>query len=195
MRFIKLATLIIYILINGCSAFSQNTNNDEDSKISLFVEANISTILNKIPDNYEPQYGFANRGEFDFVTVGKPIQLYTINDTVVYKQLQWRVPIIVNGEYRALLTVQKTGNKYIIGDFGAAVLANDIQQKASKYLDENTICILRAYAIGSDFVIIKNSAGDILIPLTSAENYFDSKKIELKPFYTISEIKDLQKHR
>ncbi len=195
MKHTKIVILImVYLFLNNYPVFSQNIEN-ENRTIFLFVRENISDILNKIPENQEKLFGFKNRTEFESVTIGNAIQLYTISNSIVNKHLIWRVPIIVNGEYRALVTVQKDNNDYKTGDFGATVLANDIQQIIIKNPDKVILGILRIYTINSDFLIVKNDKEDIYIPLTSAEIYLASQRAKEKSFYTLSEIKNLLKQQ
>lgn len=185
---------MVLLFLNNRTVLSQDIEN-ENKQIFLFIKENISNTLNKIPENQEKSFGFNNRTEFESVTIGNAIQLYTISDSIINKHPIWRVPIIVNGEYRALVTVHKDNNNYKTGDFGATVLANDIQQKIIKNPDKVILGIFRIYAINSDFLIVKNEKENIYIPLTSAEIYLASKKTKEKSYYTLTEINNLLKQQ
>jgi hypothetical protein len=147
-------------------------------------------FLEKIPDGYEVHYGFKDRSEFPKTEIGIPLQVYTINpDSIdekdgsskMYLQdvNEWRVPVIVDNEYRALITVVKSGEKYNAVDFGGAVLAKRIGTISGVHPG----CvnkIVRIYSIQSDY-ILADSAGvkgedGIYIPVYQEQNGIGSLK-------------------
>jgi hypothetical protein len=103
----------------------------------------------------------------------------------------WRVPVIVNGEYRALLNVQKKDNEYKIADFGASVLAEDIQNVMNENKDKDVSGILRITAITSDFLIVRSGDKEEYLPLTSAKMFINSREMELQKSYSSSNLIEL----
>lgn len=193
LRNIKIITLVLFcLLFFSFSGLSQRTSN-EKANLNAFVKENISIVLNKIPQNKEHQFGFNNREEFDVATIGDALQLIHYGDTLNGENYIWRVPIIVNGEYRALLTIYQDSSSFKIADFGAAVLAKDIQQKINQNPNLFVSGILRIHSISGDFLIVKSDKTEIYIPLTSAIHYISSKGIEVKSYYNLADIKKLIK--
>jgi len=184
--------VLIYLFFFSFTGLSQSKSN-EKAKLNTFVKENISSVLNKIPQNKEQQFGFNNREEFDIATIGDALQLIHYGDTLNGENYIWRVPILVNGEYRALLTIYQDSNGYKIADFGAAVLAKDIQQKINQNPNRIIYGILRIHSISGDFLIVKGDNIDRYIPLTSAIYYISSKGIEVKSYYNLADIKKLIK--
>jgi hypothetical protein len=148
------------------------------------------TFLEKIPDGYEAHYGFTDRSEFSKIEIGIPLQVYTINPDSVDENAsspkrylqnanEWRVPITVNNEYRALITVVKSGEKYQAVDFGGTVLAKRI----GTITGSRSGCVnslIRIYSIQSDY-ILADSAGvngedGIYIPVYQEQNEIGSLK-------------------
>ncbi len=189
----RIITLVlIYLFFFSFTGLSQSKSN-EKAKLNAFIKENISSVLNKIPQNKEQQFGFNNREEFDIATIGDALQLIHYGDTLNNENYIWRIPILVNGEYRALLTIYQDSNGYKIADFGAAVLAKDIQQKINQNPNRTIYGILRIHSISGDFLIVKDDNTDIYIPLTSAIYYISSKGIEVKSYYNLADIKKLIK--
>lgn len=133
MRIIKQTViLLIFLLIGSSNGYSQNSTETEN-EINNFVKKNIKEVLIKIPINQEKQFGFNNREEFSKVEIGKALSFVIYNKSSESELHIWRVPIMVDGKYRALLTITKENDKYAIADFGAATLAKDIKQRIDKY--------------------------------------------------------------
>jgi hypothetical protein len=128
----------------------------------------VKKFLEKIPDGYETYYGFKDRSEFTKIDIGIPLLVYTLDPDSVDETVdgskrylksmnEWRVPVIVDNEYRTLITVVKSGEKYQAVDFGGAVLAKRIGTiHGSHYGYVNSI--VRIYSIQSDY-ILADSAG------------------------------------
>jgi hypothetical protein len=140
----------------------------DDTGVLKAAEDEAGTFLGKIPDGYETYYGFKDRAEFSKIKLGVPLKVFTINPDSVdetggaskkfLKDVnEWRVPVTINNEYRALITVVKSDGKFKAVDFGGVVLAHrigTITGSFSGYVNN----IVRIYSIQSDY-ILADSAG------------------------------------
>ena len=169
----------------------QNTISD----VKIFAERNLQSVLEKIPINDEISYGFNSREEFKQAEIGNPLEFIWYSETKDNSNKTWRVPIVVNGEYRALLNVQNLGNEFKIADFGASVLAEDIQKTMNESTDKNVSGVLRLTAITSDFLIVKNGEKEEYLPLTSAKMFINSRNMELQKTYSPSDLIELLNKR
>lgn len=172
----------LFIIINTFShtVYSQKTyktvtNNAAIDSILLTAKNQIHSFIDMIPEENLPDYGFYNKGEFDKITFEKPYNIYTLEDTNVVFTTSWRVPISINGEYRALLTIIKENSNYLAVDFGAKTLSKEL----NKYISKQTIGLLRVYELQADFFIeeiSKNAYKYIPIPYVK-DTFYDLKDI------------------
>jgi len=187
MNTIKNLLLVLFLLIFSQASIGQNAISD----VKLFAERNLQSVLEKIPINDEVSFGFNNREEFKQAEIGEALEFIWYSETTDNSNKMWRVPVIVNGEYRALLNVQKKDNEYKIADFGASVLAEDIQNVMNENKDKNVSGILRLTAITSDFLIVRSGDKEEYLPLTSAKMFINSREMELQKSYSSSNLIEL----
>ena len=98
------------------------------------AQGRLPEFLNRIPVGQETAYGFRSRSEFVEATMGEPYQMFTLDfreiqsgrDYALKALNEWRVPVRVRGEYRALLTVTRNADRWGAVDFGAALLAREL---------------------------------------------------------------------
>ncbi len=109
----------------------------------------INLFIDNIPNENLNDYGFKNKEEFEKISFDTPIKIYTLKDSNIVFTSTWRIPIVIDNEYRALLTIIKENEEYKIVDFGACVLAKEISAKKTN----QTLGLLRVYEIKSDFII------------------------------------------
>jgi len=166
-----------------------------DSNVKLFAERNLQLVLEKIPANDEISFGFNNREEFKIAVLGEPLEFIWYASTNDTSSKVWRVPIVVNGEYRALLNVQKVKNNYKVTDFGASVLAVDIQKAINENTDKKINGILRFATITSDFLIVSKGEREEYLPLTSTKMFINSRNLELQTTYSPSDLIELLNKR
>ena len=197
--------LLIAALI-FCSSF---TSSDEiESKVLKAAQDNLASSLSKIPEGKENLYGFGSRDEFKSCTVGKPYRVIALNnafyndETVlaeknyIIEQNEWRVPVMVNGENRLLLTVARESETFNVVDLGGMQLAKELQQKSEKFSLSESRYILRIYPLVSDF-LVKTTSGSLTnaryIPLTSASIGIETLKEDSKYEYSLNEVLQLVK--
>ena len=129
--------------------------------------------------------GFGDRAEFARVTAGRPYRLYTITPTDlagtapladrIRPMPRWRVPLLVDGEARALVGVERRGATYEATDLGAAGLARELsalEQTLAAAPESPPRAILRLFQLQSDFLFTPGTPAATqalrLHPLTSA---------------------------
>jgi hypothetical protein len=192
MRNQKAFFLILGFFIFIQFSFSQANEQSELSRVDEFAQENLSNVLAKIPKSQLKEFGFNNADELKIAQIAKALYFSIFEDTRNIRV--WRVPITVNGEYRALLNINENNGVYNIADFGANMLAKEMQQTIISHQDINFEGLLRSYQNGSDFMIGTNDNGlKVYIPLGSAIKSFAEKGITLKPIYLENELKTLLK--
>ena len=149
------------------------------SIVQQVANEQLMDYLIKIPFGQEKMFGFNNREEFFQAKIGNPYEVFTLSkeffdDTNIKRDKSyivstgnWRVPIIVDNEYNALLTVSKENNKWSVVKIGAKGLANELEGFEQNHLSINIRNILRVFQIKGDFILTSNNK---LYPLTSASN-------------------------
>ncbi len=157
-------TLFVFLIFSSLSAQIQSVNCE---KAKLIVEQTMIPYLKSIPSNIVKYYGIKDTSEITTATIGDPIPVYYLDhDTLLFSKT-WRVPLVINHEFRALFTVLSDNGNYSIVDFGATVLAKDIQE----YTQENNILgIFRVFPLQKDFFILQNENSELIfdpIPLIS----------------------------
>ncbi len=155
-----LKTLILMLLLLVVSSNAQNNIDLIDNcklEITEFnsqIKLGLSNLTKDIPDDYIENYGFYSKSEIENAEIGDAIPVFSAKGNELIFTSTWRIPIIVGGNYRALLTVELSDkNEYKIVDFGAHVLAQEIQKKSQGY---PFLGLLRSFKIQSDFVIVKD---------------------------------------
>lgn len=142
----------------------------------------LPSVLAGIPPGQEANFGFHDRGEFAGATVGDPYQVITFTlgpgrVLNLVRQRDWRVPVRVHGQARALLTVVEGESGWEAVDFGAAGLARELQHQEEALTGKPTFrhrFILRLYQHWADFLVLSHfelpADDDLAIPLFQAES-------------------------
>ncbi|MBN2343766.1 MAG: hypothetical protein JXX29_10385 [Deltaproteobacteria bacterium] len=152
------------------------------SHIRAAATSQYMLFLNRIPVGQESEYGFDERAEFERVQVGTPLPMFTVDiDTTgatptVSNRIraldEWRVPLLIDGKRRALLTVAKSGGGWQVVDFGAVNLAeslNVLDQMGSIHTPSSRY-LLRVFAMRRDFLGGANASGEeVFYPVFGAE--------------------------
>ena len=152
--------------------------------ITKVVNEELISFLQKIPVGQENMFGFTNRGEFSQAEIGDPYEVFTLsleffdtkniirNKTYIVSTENWRVPIIVNNQHRALLTVSKVNNQWSVVKLGAKGLAEELDIFNKNHPSINESNILRVFQLKSDFILTSEK---IVYPLTSAKQLLSIK--------------------
>ncbi len=168
MRKILIAFVLYFVLCNPFLLYSQS-NSQEQDKIQRTVSENMHIFTDSIPNYLLPNYGFNNRNEIQKAIIENPIKVYTIKNKEMIPTNTWRIPISIDGEYRALFTVIKEDNgEYLLVDFGAIRLAKEIQKR----INGSTIYLLRIFELQTDFVFYGdfNKASTLFYPIKATES-------------------------
>lgn len=179
-----------FIFLNACFV-SRPTPEKTDLLVNVaqVAESELPGMLDKIPAGRENLYGFESREEFQDATTAAPIKSLTLEGGEMKAIGSFRVPVVLNGEYRALATVENTPDGYHVLDYGATVLAKEIQSVCASNSDKQLEGILRIYDINADFLVMRKAKKSLLIPLTSSILYLNSVGINSIPeSYTIDEV-------
>jgi len=163
--FILLA-IAMFMKINF--AFSQDLKNQK-LIITNVIESSMMLFLDEIPDELLVNYGIKDKAEIKKATIGNPIAVYTIEKDSLLFTRTWRIPLIIDSEYRALFTIFKNiDNEYKIVDFGAILLAKEFFNFSK---ENDFVAILRVYELRKDYFISKNIKGEYkLHPIPNPEN-------------------------
>lgn len=162
MKKISLLILILTAFLPADMLFSQETKSVLPDSVNLriisCVESSKSSFLDNIPEGMLSNYGLNNKDEITKSSIGNPLKVYTIlNDQLSFSNT-WRVPLVVDKNYRALFSViiDEKG-EYKIVDFGATLLASIIFNE-SRLNDLQGL--LRVYEIKKDFFIYEKQNGE-----------------------------------
>ena len=169
--------------------------------VSEIANENLLNWLEKIPTGEELNFGFNDRDNFKIAEIGTPYEIFTLNsdfftDGIINTEKQyiestkiWRVPIVVNNQYKALLTVSNINNKWEVVKIGAKGLANELKEFENNNPTVNESNILRIFQIKSDFILTSENK---IHPLSSAVN---SLLIDKRKIYSLNYILSLIKKR
>lgn len=163
----------------GSPANALSTDVDEDA-LRAAVQPQLAAYLDAIPDGQEETFGFHSRDEFDQCTLGKPFAMFELQrgPKAVFLNY-WRIPVLVDGAYRALADVQLRERKYVLTAIGAAQFAPQLEAQATTMgivepKSTATAAILRTFAPFDDFIVspsdLKTAAtlGDVRVRSLSA---------------------------
>ncbi len=171
------------------------------SEIVKVADAQLNEYLQKIPVGQEEMFGFSNRDEFSQTKIGVPYEVLTLstdffsderienNKNYLVSTGNWRVPIKVGDEYKALLTVSKDNNVWSIVKIGAKGLASELGEFAQRKPLITSLSILRVFQLKGDFILTQQN---IIYPLTSAVRGLN---ISSKKEYSIYDILTLLKNK
>lgn len=149
-------TLTLWCLCLSVFISAQSASNNS-KLVQQAAEKQAASFLNLIPLGQEKEYGFDNRGDFSSVEIGDPYQTYFVikdGNSLSFQETQlWRVPLVVNGNAVALLTVTVKNNLAEAVDFGAARLAQKLQEFEENHMGENNDrIIIRNTLLATDFI-------------------------------------------
>lgn len=126
-----------------------DTLSGENKYLIKAASEQIDYLIQEIPENELIKYGFNSLDELGKISFDKPIKVYRLSDDKIEFTLTWRIPIVVQNEYRALLTVVKENDKYRAVQLGATQLAEMLY--GTKHI--TSLGLLRVYELKRDFII------------------------------------------
>jgi len=144
------------------------------------AQAALPAVLARIPSGQEIAFGFHGRDEFTRASAGDPYRVMTFTlghdgGLNLVLQRDWRVPVYVNGQACALLTMVQGERGWEAVDFGAAGLARELQHReealSGDFPSRNRF-LLRLYQHWADFLVLSDLAlpadDDPAVPLFRA---------------------------
>ena len=168
--------LLLTLLCLPIIVFGQQANQTKIVKNTANIQ--LDDYLNKIPVGKEKLFGFNDRDEFMEAEIGNAYEVFTVNtkffeaenlaieDSYITTTNNWRVVILVNNEYRALLTVSKENNEWQVVKLGAKGLANELNDFSQEHPQLINSKILRVFQLKADFIV---TSQNIIYPLTSGK--------------------------
>lgn len=100
----------------------------EAAPASAAAEAGLRRLLDAIPPGQEPAHGFSDRAELTRARLAPPYRVWMddASATGVEATGEWRFPVVVDGTFRALLTVARLDGELRAVDLGAAALSREL---------------------------------------------------------------------
>ncbi len=193
--FLKITFVLVLISSLAFMGPAASAYPGAEDEVYRAAVSGLPSFLDLIPADRETYYGFEDREEFSRAVAGRPIQMYLLSDEFSpVSSGEWRVPILVDGAYRALITVARADGLWRAVDFGAAVLARELE--AFKSPGEKIL--LRCFQRQCDFVVVpakSRSAEGVkegrVYPLQSSRLNLPALDKRAEPFFTFQEIKGL----
>ena len=166
-RWLRICLAFLSLAQLASAGFSQSNTIPTDANeasVQTAAMADLEAFLGKIPEGREIEYGFRNREEFRRAKLGTPVQVFTIHPESMREGIdpgrgymvplnEWRVPVIVEGEYRTLLTVAIVNNALKTVELGGELLAKEMMKLGEKEPNGRK-AMLRLYRLRCDFLVI-----------------------------------------
>ncbi|MCK9220710.1 MAG: hypothetical protein PHF97_12300 [Bacteroidales bacterium] len=177
MKKTSLFFLLFFLILQGYPQESTIQN------LPAAVSGTLTEWLEKIPAGSEGLYGFQNRSDFSRASLGVPVQVFTLNDDFfthpgtqpsLKSTGEWRIPVVIDHENCALVTVVKINSDWKIVDLGAHLLAQELAAMQAHFTPAqfNEIKLFRVYPLQSDFLFYADPLAVpchiALLPLHSA---------------------------
>ncbi|MFA6126181.1 MAG: hypothetical protein WC699_02655 [Bacteroidales bacterium] len=153
----KTRLFLILLLLITASTEVRSQLVEREAILQTAVQG-INVFIKDLPDGSLNDFGFLNKTEMRQFTFAAPIPVYTLKDTAMVFTGTWRVPIVIDKEYRSLLTVIREAGSFKAVDFGAVELAKAYQLNKTR----ETVGMLRVYQLRKDFLIERNATGKVL---------------------------------
>ncbi|MDQ3109455.1 MAG: hypothetical protein M3R17_06130 [Bacteroidota bacterium] len=173
---------IFFLFLAAIIALSFSVIDNHEAQVKKAAQEQLQTALAGIPAGQEINFGFVSREEFKSGIIGEVYRTITLTNDF-YKdailtdkdyirvQNEWRVPVMINGENRVLLTVFGQDTALNIVDVGGALLAKEMQSKSIGQTQKEKF-IFRIYTLTMDFIVFvdqgKTLAEGVYYPMNSA---------------------------
>ncbi len=167
------------------------------------AQAELPTLLEAIPEGFETHHGFPGRQLFAGASLAAPYEMVTLERAAAGERPQlrslgqWRIPVHTGGAYRALITVERSGDAYQAVEIGAAGLARELyalrtRAGAGFAQADGQQAILRLFHLGSDLLLEalpgRALSSGTLLPLASARAALALTKTELQGLSALGHV-------
>jgi hypothetical protein len=173
-------TSVLFLVAACCFSFSGIDN--QEQQVKKAAQDQLQATLAMIPAGQEPGFGFASREQFQSATIDEVYRTISFTNEFYQEQKltdknyirvqnEWRVPVLVDGDNRVLLTVFGQDTSLNVVDIGGTLLAKELQIKSEGQSEKDKF-ILRVYPLAIDFVVFvahgKTLAEGNYYPMNSA---------------------------
>jgi hypothetical protein len=188
-EFMRISPAIaLLIFVSVMTGICGESSTFPDDSVRAIARSSLTAFLDKIPVGRESGYGFHNRDEFSRASPGIPLQVYTAKPDSAGEGTgdssnhpiavdEWRVPVLVGGELRTLLTVARVDSNLEAVELGGAALAREFGEFEKKYPGGRR-ALLRLYQLKCDFMMIDRTGAGLregeYHPLRSARLVFNA---------------------
>ena len=170
----KTPFLFIFSFCLGISIMAQGSLSDNLELVKKVSERDVHYFLNLIPQGQEMEYGFNSRSDFDKVEIGEAYEVYFVKraqgEVTLMESNTYRVPLLVNGQAVALLSVVSNEKETKVVDFGAVKLARTLQALSKKAGNAVDKVLIRNTYLSKDYLVddfnalaTKNASGELVI--------------------------------
>ena len=189
-----------------CS-FRISPDNETDKLVVKAAEGQLQVFISRIRADGSNLYGFTLEDDMDDCEIGKPYRLLVFsnsfydstrsnNNDIIRIKNEWKVPVMIKGNFKNLLTVGGTSGNYVVSSMGDTTLARELQRK-TKGADENdAYYLLRIPQLPADFFVheANNSFNEAqFVPLSTATSAIPAIARNQKSFYTLDEVQAMVK--
>ena len=124
----KVIFTTIYSIFIGLSCYAGTEPNEKplniserNQKIYEVTKKNLASFLENIPAGFESQHGFSSRSEFAKAVAGPVYTIVGVDENWnTFSTNLYNIPLLVNNEYRSMITVSEKDGVYEIQTVGAA---------------------------------------------------------------------------
>jgi len=188
---LRIILIVLGLAQLSCGAFAQSgilAPDATEASVQAAAMAGLEAFLNKIPLGREIEYGFGNREEFRRAKLGTAFQVFTLPPDSMRQGIdpkksymiplnEWRVPVIVDGTFRTLVTVSIVNNALNTVELGGESLAKEMMDFWEKEPNGRR-GLLRLYQLRCDFLVLDRDGLGVeygeFYPLRSARLVFGS---------------------
>jgi hypothetical protein len=159
-----------------CLSFTGIDN--KETQVKKAADKGLQPMLALIPQGQETNYGFHSRDDFQKAGTGEIYRTISFTNefyqdkeissskNYIRVQNEWRVPVVVDGNNKTLLTVFGKDTALSVVDLGGSMLAEELQTRTAGFESKEKF-ILRVYPLGMDFLVFADNGTDL-----SGAHYF-----------------------
>lgn len=143
-----------------------------ETQVKKAAGAGLPGMLALIPQGQEKSYGFSSREDFTKALPGEVYRTISLTNefyqdkelsaskNYIRVQNEWRVPVVVDGRNRTLLTVLGQDTSLSVVDLGGSGLAEELEFRTKGFENKEKF-ILRVYSLSMDFVVFADYGKDL----------------------------------
>jgi hypothetical protein len=199
---------VFFAFIVVLGSFTPQVLMQPDVQVMQAAEGQMDVYLDKIQPGQQAKFGFTNEDDLDLCSIGKPYRVLEfkkdffdckqLDDNADYIDIkwEWRVPVILKGVHKVLLTVNGNPGNYSVSGMADPDLARELQVKCKGLSDNDAFYILRVPPLSAVFFVHETNNSLIeaqFFPLESAIKAIPALGKTNKAFYSLAETENLVK--